>query len=44
MLIEASQMFSLRQRLTDVPQSEEELFLEVIVIYIASDKEVAMAA
>ena len=35
MIIEASEIVSLRQRLTDVRQSEEELFLEVIIyIYI----------
>ena len=34
MIIEASEQISLRLRLTDVDQSEEESFLEVIVIYI----------
>ncbi len=34
MLIEASEMFSLAQNLTDRDQSEEEVFLQVIVIYI----------
>ena len=34
MIIEASEMLSLRLRLTDVRQSEEEMFLDTIVIYI----------
>ena len=34
MIIEASEIVSLRQRLTDVDQSEEEVYLFVIVIYI----------
>ena len=34
MIIEASEMLSLRLRLTDVRQSEEEVFFQTIVIYI----------
>ena len=35
MIIEPSEIVSLRQRLTDVRQSEEEVFLDVIIyLYI----------
>ena len=44
MIIEPSEMFSLVQNLTDRDQSEEEVFLEVIVIYIDSVKETSVAS
>ena len=37
MIIEPSEIFSLAKNLTDVDQSEEESFLEVIVICVELD-------